>query len=116
MADFDRQRWVEAQQRFSRVIKDYPNAEEADDAAFFYAICSFKQGVYPRGIVEFERLIKKYPKSPLIPEAYYHSALSYRLMNNLEEARKRYRFVVKTFSTSVWARHAQDRLKELAGQ
>jgi hypothetical protein len=37
-------------------------------------------------------------------------------MNNVEEAKKRYQFVVKTFTTSVWAKHAQERLKELGVQ
>jgi tol-pal system protein YbgF len=116
MADFDRQRWVEAQAGFLKIINDYPKAIEADNAAYFYAICSFKQAAYTRTIEEFQRLIKNYPNSPLIPEAYYHIALSYRLMNNVEEAKKRYQFVVKTFTTSVWAKHAQERLKELGVQ
>jgi TolA-binding protein len=115
MADFDRQNWVEARKGFSKILKDYPNAKEADTAAYFFAICSFKQGDYARTIGEFQQLIKNYPRSPAVPEAYYHIALSYGLSNNVEEARKGYQFVVKTFPTSIWSKHAQDRLGELKG-
>jgi len=120
MAFFSGGQYSKARSILSQIIERYPHVQNSDSgsrfyssANYFYAISYFKQNNYQQTIDAFTELIRYYPNSPLVPEAYFHIGLSQRALNQLDQAKATYRFLIQEYSTSDWAKFAQVRLKEL---
>ncbi|MGR3318979.1 MAG: 6-pyruvoyl-tetrahydropterin synthase-related protein [Candidatus Anammoxibacter sp.] len=131
MSLFDKGEYTEASGVFLDIITEYPDAAKAYDAAYFYAICSYKEENYNKTIEAFESLIIDYFDSVWVSEAYYHIGLCKLMMAEsltskqreiqevrlqeawLQGARKAFEHVISNFPTSRWAKYSKKQLKEI---
>jgi TolA-binding protein/uncharacterized membrane protein len=111
--NFNRDRCQEVKQLVRKLQEEQPDFVNMDQATAIHALCFFKEKDYPETIKIYGALIKKYPESKLVPEAYYHIALSSQRLKKSDEAKKNYQLVVKTFPKSEWAQYSEQALKEL---
>ena len=112
MRYYEDNRYAEARDVFNRIIKGSPVASAT--ARFFYGMSYYKENNYQKSIEAFQRLIRNYPHGFYVPEAYYNIGLSSAHLNNMDKAKETYQFVIDNYPTSMWAKHANARLIELA--
>ena len=113
MKYYDAGNYEKARMLFAEVTLSDQKTKLAEYAAFFQAICLFKEQKFKRAIRKFEKIIREYPQSDYVPEAYYHIGLSYRALNNPEKAKSSFEKVIKDFPESRWTGYSEERLKEV---
>ena len=113
MKYYDAGNYEKARMLFAEVTLSDQKTKLAEYAAFFQAICLFKEQKFKRAIRKFEKIIREYPQSDYVPEAYYHIGLSYRSLNNPEKAKSSFEKVIKDFPESRWTGYSEERLKEV---
>ena len=110
---FDRVKYKDARNSFSKILNDFPFVSIADDANYYYAICFFKEDKFQMTIEAFQSLIDRYKDSNWVPEAYYHIGLCKTKLGDNPGARSAYQYLIDNYNATVWANYAKDRLKEL---
>jgi TolA-binding protein len=73
-------------------------------------------GKYEQAIQAFDLVIRNYPRSNDVPDAYVRKGTALRTLRQVDAAREAFNFVIKTYPDSVAATVAQQRLQELASQ
>ncbi|MEZ4600945.1 MAG: tetratricopeptide repeat protein [Syntrophotaleaceae bacterium] len=100
LEDYDR-----ALPAFQKLIdSDYA---EADRVQYEIADTYFRQKNREQARIEFEYLVKNYPRSPLIPEALFRIGSTSALEGNFGEAEFVYRKVMEEYPDSPFAQEAQ---------
>jgi TolA-binding protein len=112
MARFDRGAYQDARDLFARVVEADPSARIGELAAYFIAVSYFKEGRFRDTIGEFETFVNAYAGSDLVPEAYYHVALSHSNLQEPAMAREVFEGVIRDFPDSRWAGYSKERLRE----
>jgi len=96
--------WKELIAQFQRVVNIDPDGKNADNA--LYAIGSCWLWMYETkstptltyAIESFEKLVKRYPKSNLIPDTYWWLGYCYEKIENHEQAAKYYQNIVVNYT------------------
>ena len=94
--------WKELIAQFQRVVNIDPDGKNADNA--LYAIGSCWLWMYETkstptltyAIESFEKLVKRYPKSNLIPDTYWWLGYCYEKIENHEQAAKYYQNMLQS--------------------
>ena len=110
---FDRVKYKNARQSFSRILNEFPFVSIADDANYYYAICFFKEDKFHETIEAFQSLIERYNDSNWVPEAYYHIGLCKTKLGDITGAKLTYQYLIDNYNSTVCANYAKDRLKEM---
>jgi tol-pal system protein YbgF len=105
-----------ARQQFKRFLQRYTESDLADNAQFWIGESYVKQNKPEEAIVAFEELIKNYPRSNKIAEAYYKQALAFSAINDVVAARARLEMLVNEFPNGEFAQMAEKKLQELQQQ
>lgn len=74
---FDEGDYFEAIQQFDIVKLQYQGSSVSDQAQYFTGMARYKREEYRLAAYDFELLIRNYPSSPLVPDAYFMSAECY---------------------------------------
>jgi cellulose synthase operon protein C len=107
----------EAFERFTRILKEYPNSRFIADAHMARAENYFNRPDYPTALTEYEEVLKFHDKTDLVGLALFKSAWCHWRLGNTDEATKRF---VKVFEvtdtagrpgTSVSQQRALDELQ-----
>jgi len=106
---FDRGNYKEAAARFDAYLAQRPRSRKADEAAWFSAYAAFRAGDRARAHDGFERLAKRFPGSPLLPQALYWQART----STPAAAEALYRGCIRVAPVSFYAAMARLRLAEL---
>jgi len=105
-----------ARQQFKRFLQRYQESALADNAQFWIGESYFKQSKSEEAIVAFEELIKNYPKSNKIAEAYYKQALSFSAISDVVAASARLEMLLSEYPNGEFAQKAKQKLEELQKQ
>lgn len=81
MAFYDDGKYERAIEEFRFVTFNAPGSEYGDDAQLYLAECHFALREYILAVSEYERLQRMQPDSPLLPEAAFKRAESYRMLS-----------------------------------
>jgi TolA-binding protein len=73
-------------------------------------------GKYEPAVAAFDTVIRNYPKSNEVPEAYVKKGTALKTLRQTDKAREAFEFVVKNYPDNVAATVAQQRLQELLSQ
>lgn len=111
---FNKKRYNEARQSFSRILHRSPFVSLADDANYYYAICFFKEENSQKTIEAFQSLIERYKDSNWVPEAYYHIGLCKTRIGDIPGAKSTYQYLIDNYGATVWADYARERLHEFS--
>ncbi|HDR04565.1 MAG TPA: outer membrane protein assembly factor BamD [Candidatus Marinimicrobia bacterium] len=77
LAEYEKEKYYKAIDHFTFVVFNSPGSEIADDAQLYLADCHFNLKEYLVAIDEYQRLIRRWPASPLVESARYKIAASY---------------------------------------
>ena len=61
---------------FTSFLQGWPESGRADDAAYWLADCTYKNGEFKRAVVRFNAVVTVYPRSPKAPDALYRQGES----------------------------------------
>jgi tetratricopeptide (TPR) repeat protein len=78
---------------FRKLRLDHPS--RAEEASLFYAASFLREGDWPRCLHEFKRLIREYPASPRVPQAYWHLAMCERNAGKLARPMAELRYTMR---------------------
>ncbi|MEW6229202.1 MAG: tetratricopeptide repeat protein, partial [Bacillota bacterium] len=108
-------RYGVAREGFWGIQSEAPDCLVADQAAYHYGLCFFLENDWPNAVRAMNRLLRVYPDSVKVPEAYYHIGVSCQQLGRRDEARRWYEAILERFpDAQPWIRqYARDRLKEL---
>lgn len=106
---FDKGDYKDASAHFEDYLSKRPRSHKADEAAWFTAYAALRAGDKARARDGFERLAKKFPGSPLLPQALYWQAKT----SDPKLAGDLYRSCIRAAPLSFYAGLARARLQEL---
>ncbi|WP_041463764.1 tol-pal system protein YbgF [Pelodictyon luteolum] len=109
-AMFGKDRFNDARESFSALIKDYPKSPRVGDAQFFIAESWFAEKAYDKAILDYQTVIAKYTKSPKRPMAIFKQARSFELIGDAANAKTRYRDLVNVYPSAPEAKLARQKL------
>ncbi|MCP4604671.1 MAG: tol-pal system protein YbgF [Proteobacteria bacterium] len=98
---------------FSNFIRDNPTHPYADNAVFWRGECYLAVGKFFNAIGEFERLIRRYPKSEKTPSGLLRIGFAYDQLHDRAKALEYYFRVVDKFPGSDAARRASSRVSAI---
>lgn len=105
-----------ARQQFNRFLQKYKESDLAGNAQFWIGESYFKQNKFEEAIVALEELIKNYPKSNKIADAYYKQALSFSAIKDVVAAKARLEMLLNEYPNGDLAQKAKKKLDELQQQ
>lgn len=108
--DYSNKAYARALEGFSKFLADHPDHSYADNAMFWRGECMLAQGQILKAIGEYERLLRRYPRSEKSPSALYRIGFSYDKMNDRAKASEYYFKVVDSHPGTDAARRASRRM------
>jgi tol-pal system protein YbgF len=85
--DFKNGKIEVARGKFQMFLKQFPNAPLVDGAQFYIGECYYVQGNYKQAILEYDMVIKNYPKGERVPHALLKQGLSFQKLGDKTGAR-----------------------------
>ncbi len=95
---------------FSMFVKEYPGHEYADNAMYWKGECFFGQGKMLKAIGEYERLLRRYPRSEKVASTLYRIGFIYDKLHDRKRAGEYYFKVVEMHPGTQAARKASLRV------
>ncbi len=111
--DYQRGHFDLAVAGFSDFLKQNPNSDLADNAAYWIGESFFSQKKYQDAIAQFDSVITKYPKSDKVPGALLKKGYSYIALGEKAQGIVQLQYVVHEHPSSQEASLARQRLKQL---
>lgn len=103
----------EASDKFEEFISEHPKHELADHAQYWLGEIYYAKGDWEKAILEFDKVIKNYPKGVKVPAAMLKQGYSFEKMGLAKEARVLLGNVTEKFPKSDEAAKAKNRLKKM---
>ena len=107
---FRQGKYDEARRKFREFIKVFPDTEYSDNAQFWIGECYYFEKNYEKAILEYESVIKNYPKGNKVPNALLKQALSFIKLGDKSSAKLLLQRVIKDYPNTSPAKTARVRL------
>jgi tol-pal system protein YbgF len=101
---------VEAREKLSSVLKDYPGNEYSDNARFWIAESFYKDGNYEDAILAYEEIFKKNPKSDKVPSALLKQGLAFYELKDAKTGKIILDKLIETYPDSEQAKAARKKI------
>jgi tol-pal system protein YbgF len=98
---------------FADFVKQNPNSDLADNAAYWIGECLFSQKKYQEAIAQFEGVVTKYPHSDKVPGALLKKGYAYISLGEKAQGIVQLQYVVHEHPSSQEASLARQRLRQL---
>jgi len=100
---------------FTTFLQGWPESGRADDAAYWLADCTYKNGEFKRAVVRFNAVVTVYPRSPKAPDALYRQGESLLKLGPKfhEAARTVFKTVQRDYPDSERSAEAAQQLERL---
>lgn len=102
-----------ARARFSQFLAKFPDHELSDNAQFWLGECYYKEGDYEKAILEYEKVLSRYPKGNKVPAALLKEGLAFLALGDELTGRYLLERLLKEFPSSPEADLAREKLKAL---
>jgi len=102
-----------ARRKFEAFLKQYPNTELSDNAQFWIGETYYLKKDFEKAILEYEKVIVKYPEGDKIPAALFKQALAFLELGEKTNAKSLLRRVIERYPNSEQAEIAKKRLETL---
>jgi tol-pal system protein YbgF len=97
---------------FEAMLKAFPKAAEADNAQFWIGETYYQQKWYEKAILEYQKVIEKYPKGNKVAAALLKQGLSFFNIGDKPNSRLILQDLVKKYPSTNEGRIAAQKLKE----
>ena len=98
---------------FSDFVKQNPNSDLADNAAYWIGECLFSQKKYQEAIAQFDGVVTKFPHSDKVPGALLKKGYAYISLGEKAQGIVQLQYVVHEHPSSQEASLARQRLRQL---
>ncbi len=99
-----------AREKFREFVKIFSATEYSDNAQFWIGECYYFEKNYEKAILEYENVIKNYPKGNKVPNALLKQALSFMKLGDKSSAKLLLQRVIKEYPNTSSARIARGKL------
>ena len=111
--DINQGTYVLAESRLLTFLIQFPEHELAGNAQYLLGKISYDQQKYELAINEFDKLIKRYSKSPQIPSALLMKGLAQVEIGNNKSASSSLKTLINSYPKSEEAKEAREKLKSM---
>ena len=108
---FDKGKYEAAQKLFERFLEAYAQSEKADNAQFWIGEIYYREKWYERAILEYQKVIEKYPKGNKVRSALLKQGLAFLNLGDKDNARLILKELVRKYPDSSEANIAAKRLE-----
>jgi tol-pal system protein YbgF len=84
---FDRGNLEVAREGFQKTIKQYPKSQHAGNAQFWIGEIYYREKWYEKAILEYQKVIEKYPKSNKVPASILKQGFAFLNLGGKPSAR-----------------------------
>jgi len=110
---FDKAEYDAARDGFEELIKRYPRAKNADNAQFWIGEIYYREKWYEKAIVEYDKVIKNYPKGNKIRSALLKQGYAFSNIGDKTHARHVLNDLIRKYPKSNEAAIARQKLKQI---
>jgi len=114
--DYQRGNFDLAMAGFSDFIRQNPNSDLADNAAYWIGESLFSQKKYQDAIAQFDSVVTRYPQSDKVPGALLKKGYAYIALGEKAQGIVQLQYVVHEHPSSQEASLARQRLQTLGVQ
>ena len=100
-----------AKKYFQEVIDRYPKSENADNAQFWIGEIYYREKWYEKAILEYQKVIEKYPDGNKVPAALLKQGLAFNNIGDKPNSRHILEDLIKKYPKSNEAKIAREKLK-----
>lgn len=101
-----------ARELFSRFLEKNPNHDLVANAHYWLGETYYSEKKFDQAILEFQEIIKNFPKKEKVPAAMLKQALAFREIGDVKSARYVLKKLQEDFPLSDEAQKAKEKLKE----
>ena len=102
-----------ARKKFEELIQRFPNSERADNAQFWIGEIYYREKWYEKAILEYQKVIEKYPKGNKVPASLLKQGLAFSNLGDKSNSRLILEELIKKYPKSNEAKIAKDKVKDL---
>jgi tol-pal system protein YbgF len=102
-----------ARKKFEAFLKQYPNTDLSDNAQFWIGETYYGKKDYERAILEYEKVMAKYPEGDKVPAAILKQAFSFLELGDKTNGKNLLRRVMERYPHSEQAEIAKKRLETI---
>lgn len=113
MADYNKGDFTGAFKQFEQYLKKHQTGELSIDARYMMGECLFKQKNYDQAILQYQKIVSNYPRSPKAPAALLRQGMAFENLSDKETAKIIYQKIMNAYGHSPEAATARQRLKNL---
>jgi tol-pal system protein YbgF len=105
--------YAEARAGFEAFLKDHPDHDYADNAAYWIGECYYAERDWPHALVAFRRVLDSYPKGNKAPDALLKLGFTYLAAGDRASAVQVLEQVTRTYARAEVATLARAKLEEI---
>ena len=102
-----------ARKKFEAFLKQYPNTDLSDNAQFWIGETYYGKKDFERAILEYEKVMAKYPEGDKVPAAILKQAFSFLELGDKTNGKSLLRRVIERYPHSEQAEIAKKRLETI---
>ena len=102
-----------ARKKFEAFLKQYPNTDLSDNAQFWIGETYYGKKDFERAILEYEKVMAKYPEGDKVPAAILKQAFSFLELGDKTNGKNLLRRVMERYPQSEQAEIAKKRLETI---
>lgn len=106
-------KYREGTESFVKFLKEFPDHKLAGHAQYWLGEIYYTKGDWEKAILEFNKVIKSYPKGEKVAAATLKQGFSFEKLGSVKEARMLLEQVISKFPDSNEAKIAKKRLRDL---
>jgi len=102
-----------ARKGFEKLITEFPKSQEADNSQFWIGETYYREKWYEKAILEYQKVIEKYPSGNKVPAALLKQGLSFLNIGETNNARLVLKELVAKYPSTNEASIAKQKLESL---
>ena len=111
---FDKGDFESAREGFQKLLKRYPDSENADNAQFWIGETYYREQWYEKAILEYQKVIEKYPEGNKVQASLLKQGFAFKNLGDKANAGLILKELVKKYPDSTEAEIARKKLQEFA--
>lgn len=109
--NFDSGKFKEARSGFEKFLKAEPKSAKAASAQFWIGECYYREQWFEKAVLEYQKVIEKFPKSNKTPSAYLKQAYAFERLGEKATAKDVLKELVKKYPSAKESEIAAKKLK-----
>lgn len=106
-------KYEKSREGFEHFLALHPETEFSDNAQFWIGECYYFEKKYEKAIVEYDKVVKKYPDGNKVPFALLKQGLSFERLGDKASARLLLQQVIRDYPNTSQSRIARTKLLEM---